>query len=239
MPESLRATHRFFSGIRNRTKILTPQEKTASAANLLSIIAWGIYFLSEGNIHDLAYVFLNLVFFLAVWSTVQRSYLGEPLLWAVFVWGLLNTLAGSTDINGVSLYSISLKDIFGSSAPGALIFFRYDRMIHFLAFGITTTYFFHLLHGPFKTKTENRRTVYLAAFLAGIGLGSINETVEFSASWIIGHLGMYGGYVDTNVDLIANTIGAFFALLVIFLVEKWRTKKEKAAEKRARAIISK
>jgi hypothetical protein len=49
------------------------------------------------------------------------------------------------------------------------------------------------------------------AAIAGMGLGALNEIVEFIAVLTLPETGV-GGYVNTSLDLTANTIGAAFFL---------------------------
>lgn len=50
--------------------------------------------------------------------------------------------------------------------------------------------------------------------LAGLGIGAINETVEFLTT--TAHQGAHvGGYTNTGWDLVANTIGIAIATMVL------------------------
>ena len=55
----------------------------------------------------------------------------------------------------------------------------------------------------------------LIAALCGVGLGALNEVVEFIATRIAET--NVGGYVNTGMDLVYNTIGATIASTAIAL----------------------
>jgi hypothetical protein len=70
------------------------------------------------------------------------------------------------------------------------------------------------LLAPAAPDASMRRNVLVLSVLAGIGLGGINEMIEFLAT--IAHSGAHvGGYVNTGWDLVANTIGSGAAGLLI------------------------
>jgi hypothetical protein len=54
------------------------------------------------------------------------------------------------------------------------------------------------------------------AAAAGMGLGALNELVEFVATLLIPETNV-GGYLNTGWDLVANFVGASFAAAVIYL----------------------
>jgi putative membrane protein len=50
--------------------------------------------------------------------------------------------------------------------------------------------------------------------MAGLGVGAVNEIVEYIATLVVPETGV-GGYDNTLLDLISDLIGALIALLVI------------------------
>jgi len=62
--------------------------------------------------------------------------------------------------------------------------------------------------------TNHRRELVILAVGAALGLGALNEVVEFLAT--LAHHGAHvGGYRNTGWDLVCNVIGAGAAGLVI------------------------
>jgi hypothetical protein len=62
-----------------------------------------------------------------------------------------------------------------------------------------------------RTATGCRPTAgpLVVSALAGMGLGAVNEVVEFIATRLMDT--NVGGYVNTGWDLVANTVGAVIA----------------------------
>ena len=54
------------------------------------------------------------------------------------------------------------------------------------------------------------------AATAGMGLGALNEVVEFAATLLVPETNV-GGYLNTGWDLVANTTGATTAAVLIWL----------------------
>ncbi len=92
---------------------------------------------------------------------------------------------------------------------------QFDHLVHSYGSFIGTLALWALL-APTATESA-RRNLIVMCLLAGIGLGGINEMIEFLAT--IAHSGAHvGGYNNTGWDLVANTIGATTAALVIRLL---------------------
>ncbi|HEY0937565.1 MAG TPA: hypothetical protein VGD91_27975 [Trebonia sp.] len=70
-----------------------------------------------------------------------------------------------------------------------------------------------MLAAPFAG-TGRRRELAILAVGAALGLGALNEMVEFIAT--LAHHGAHaGGYWNTGWDLVCNSVGAIAAGLVI------------------------
>jgi len=52
--------------------------------------------------------------------------------------------------------------------------------------------------------------------LGGLGLGALNEVIEFMAVLLVPATNV-GGYVNTGWDLVSNTAGAAIALAAVYL----------------------
>jgi uncharacterized membrane protein YjdF len=133
------------------------------------------------------------------------------LLWCLSVWGLLHIAGGlvhipeSWPINGDKyvLYSLWL-------IPGI---FKYDHLVHAYGFGVATWLCWQGLSSRLRIKRATIGLLTLCA-LAGMGLGALNEIVEFAATLFIADTNV-GGYVNTGWDLVSNMIGALTAVTLI------------------------
>jgi putative membrane protein len=75
---------------------------------------------------------------------------------------------------------------------------------------------FSLLAGTLKKPAENPIALGIVLVMAGLGMGALNEILEFAVSIWVPQSGV-GGYVNTSLDLCANLIGAILALVYIRL----------------------
>mgnify|MGYP001563090275 CR=1 FL=1 len=61
--------------------------------------------------------------------------------------------------------------------------------------------------------------VSIVVVMAGLGVGALNEVIEFLVTVIVPSTGV-GGYENTSLDLVADLLGALIALIVIRIKEK-------------------
>ena len=120
-------------------------------------------------------------------------------LWLLAVWGLVHMVGGLIEIDGDVLYEIEL----GADQ------LRFDKLVHFFGFGAATLAAYEVL----KATTGRQapvRSIAVAAFFVGLGLGAVNETVEFLITLLPGDDNV-GGFTNTGWDLVANALGAAVA----------------------------
>jgi hypothetical protein len=131
------------------------------------------------------------------------------LLWALTLWGLAHMAGGSLRIVGAVLYNQVLIPIAGEDELRIL---KYDQLVHFYGFAVTAWMLWFILQ---KRVPQLRQTIAIYVFpaLASMGLGAVNEIVEFSAVMLVPHTNV-GGYYNTALDLVFNALGAIFAMLV-------------------------
>ena len=67
-----------------------------------------------------------------------------------------------------------------------------------------------------QCKTKRLTALSIVVVMAGLGVGGLNEIIEFIATVIMPETGV-GGYVNTSLDLVADLIGALIALIYIRL----------------------
>jgi uncharacterized membrane protein YjdF len=151
-----------------------------------------------------SYAGVMILLFLAVAIADRWVGFSTPVLWCLVAWAALHMAGGLIPVgtHGV-LYNQSL------GIPGI----RFDRVVHAFGFGTATVACWQALRRYPAVPEPTAGLVVLAA-LAGLGLGAINETVEFIFTRISASTAI-GGYTNTGFDLISNTIGATVAALWI------------------------
>lgn len=171
------------------------------------VLAYSIYYLSIRNYEFLWYILVLAFFFGLIFFTLERSKLDYFLLWGLSIWGLLHMSGGGVIVGGDVLYNLKLFHLFDIGDTYVL---KFDQVVHVFGFFVTALVAFHVLKEQVKGK-PNWILIYIASALISIGLGTVNEIIEFIATIGITEVNV-GGYYNTLLDLISNAIGAFLAI---------------------------
>ncbi|MBD3244565.1 MAG: hypothetical protein GF335_01075 [Candidatus Moranbacteria bacterium] len=94
--------------------------------------------------------------------------------------------------------------------------------------GVSTLLLYHIIKPAIKIKSRRFVSINIVIIMAGMGVGALNEIVEFIISILIKENGV-GGYENTALDLIANLIGACVAAFLINKDLKKKIKQKKQA----------
>jgi hypothetical protein len=176
------------------------------------ILTYAIYYISIKNYEFLWYIFVLVLFFILIASTIHKSKFDYLILWGLSIWGLLHMSGGGLIINGDVLYNLEIIHLFDLGDTYVL---KFDQFVHMFGFFVTALVSFHLLKKQAKNK-PNWTLVYIASAIISMGLGAVNEIVEFIATVSISQVNV-GGYYNTSLDLISNAIGAFLAIFLMRL----------------------
>ena len=122
---------------------------------------------------------------------------------------------GSIRVNGMVLYNLMLINLVGE--PYNIL--RYDQFVHIIGFGAATLAMYYLLRPLLKQKIKKWTSLSIIVIMAGLGIGALNEIVEFVAVIIVAQTGV-GGYLNTALDLVSDLIGAVIATIYIVTKEK-------------------
>ena len=178
---------------------------------IVMLLAFSVYYFTRKNYEFIIYIFVILFFFVLILFTNMRVNYSNISLWGLAIWGTLHMAGGGIPVKGDVLYKLILIPITEN-------IFRYDQFVHIIGFGVATLIMFELLKP--KLKPIDRWTALsIVVVMAGLGVGAVNEIVEYIATLILPDTGV-GGYDNTLLDLISDLIGALFALLVIRCREK-------------------
>lgn len=138
----------------------------------------------------------------------RKTRLSQLVLWGLALWGLAHMVGGLVQISGEVIYEHSL-------GGGEL---RFDKIVHFFGFGFATLAAYELLRATVGREAP-ARSVAITALFVGLGLGALNETIEFLITLLPGDSNV-GGFSNTGWDLVANTLGAATASLLTPLISK-------------------
>ena len=173
---------------------------------------------ATGNGEFVFYIVVMLCLVAFVVGVHLRFGFSNGLLWSLSIWGLLHMAGGllpvpaSWPINGDVrvLYSWWL-------IPNAL---KYDHVVHAFGFGTTTWACWQVLRSILRSRSQPGAQVHptmgmlVLCAAAGLGFGALNEVVEFAATLLVPETNV-GGYINTGWDLVANSVGASCAALLI------------------------
>lgn len=143
----------------------------------------------------------------------RRVPLSTGALWCLSLWGLLHMIGGLVHVpEGWPVQGD--KSVFYSLwlIPDYL---KYDQILHAFGFGASTWICWQVLRRTFPAARPTAGILLLCA-LAGMGLGAVNEIIEFMATILIPDTNV-GGYLNTGWDLVANAAGAAGAAAIIRL----------------------
>lgn len=175
--------------------------------------------LRQGNSEFLMYAAIMVVLISIVLLLHRAIRFSRLTLWLLAIWGLLHMCGGTIHVDP------ALTDAYRSAGtpearPESAVLYsmrlhpalpRYDQIVHAFGFFSATLASYQglitLLGAPRRAATA------CAAALMGMGLGAVNEVIEFVAVLTIPETNV-GGYINTGWDLVANTIGAVGAAAV-------------------------
>lgn len=178
--------------------------------NLAYILAFAFYYISIKNYEFLWYVGVLVFFAVLIMSTLSKSKFDYFVLWGLSIWGLLHMAGGGVRVGDNVLYALEIIKLFN---VGDTFVLKFDQFVHFYGFGVTTLAAYHLLKPYFNERT-NYKVVYPLLAAVSMGLGALNEIVEFIAVVTFPQTGV-GGYYNTALDLVFNMLGAIAGAFVV------------------------
>lgn len=173
--------------------------------NFLYLLAFFIVCLVTGNREFLFYMAVMLGIAALVAILHFRVNLPYAALWALSVWGLAHMAGGNIHLPGDTRVLYNFWLILG--------YLRYDHVVHAYGFGVSTWVTWLSIRGQL-THPFPRLGVLIVCVGVGMGLGAVNEVVEFIATLLIPDTNV-GGYVNTGWDLVANFTGCLISAICI------------------------
>jgi len=182
--------------------------------NVLVMLFFGTSYILKKNYEFMVYVGVIVFFILLIIYAHKRIDFPMIVYWGLTLWSFLHMSGGWFYFNGTRLYDIILVPIVG--APYHIL--RYDQFVHVIGFCVATLAMFYLIK-PLIKDFNRWAALSIVVVMAGLGVGALNEIIEFIAAVIISVTGV-GGYENTSLDLVADLVGALVALIIIRFREK-------------------
>ncbi|MEI4196027.1 hypothetical protein [Roseovarius sp. E0-M6] len=195
---------------------LKPREYPVAIFTTVYVLAFTVWFLMSGNYEFVVYVITMFILITLIGRSLRSVEYPVSMLWALSAWGLLHMAGGGVPVAGSVLYSLQLFPI--TPADGEMQLLKYDQIVHAYGFGVTAWVLWYLMkrHFPMLMGTK---TSLLYPALAAMGLGTVNEIIEFIAILSVPETNV-GGYFNTALDLVFNALGAAIAMTIIAATAK-------------------
>ena len=168
---------------------------------------WTAYGVATGSDATVAYLLTMLALFAVVAVVHARVGFSAGVLWVLAAWGFAHMAGGLVASGDGVLYNASL-----GASP-----LRYDRVVHAIGFGTAAVACWQALRSIDPTVPMTPGVAVLVASM-GMGVGAVNEVVEFFASRAFA--ANVGGYVNTGWDLVANLVGCTVAATALYVRER-------------------
>ena len=184
------------------------------------IVTASWFALQRGNSEFMLYIGVMLLLIPAVVWVHSRVLLNDAVLWGLSIWGFVHMAGGLVPVpeawpiegNTRVLYSWWI-------VPDRL---KYDHVVHAYGFGLATWVCWQGMRAAIWRHGNGAVPSFglmVLAASAGMGLGSLNELVEFAATLLVPETNV-GGYLNTGWDLVANMCGAVTAATLIWMYDR-------------------
>ncbi|HVM02557.1 MAG TPA: hypothetical protein VM263_07785 [Acidimicrobiales bacterium] len=170
---------------------LSPAERRALALAASATVGFGAYGAATGAPSTAAYL-VAVSALAATLLSLRRRPLPSPLAYGLAALAAAHLAGGLVGVGDGVLYNASYRT--------AVL--QYDHLVHSSAVFVGTLTVWTVLSG----RRGGGATVAVWV-LAGLGLGALNEMVEFLATLAHGGSAV-GGYRNTGWDLVSNVVGA-------------------------------
>ena len=182
---------------------------------IINLIYLGIAFFvfnSRKNYEFIMYIGVVVFFLLLILFTNKKVNYPNIILWGLTLWGAMHMAGGGLLLKGeMRLYELILIPISESYS-----IFRYDQLVHIIGFGIATLLMYVLIEPKLKDNCKIGASVGIVVVMAGLGVGALNEIIEFLATVVMPETGV-GGFINTSMDLVSDLLGSALAYLWVYL----------------------
>ncbi len=186
---------------------ITKSQLVLLVSTIAYIVIFASIYLNKRNYEFISYVGVLTFFLILIGLMHLRFHFTTGVLTGMSIWGLLHMSGGSLIVNGSVLYKYQIFS-----------FLRFDQFVHLWGFGFATLLAYYVLR-PYLNKERNIIAISVLLVFIGMGIGALNEIIEFVAVLTFTKTGV-GGYYNNMWDMVFNTFGAIIAVLYINLKRK-------------------
>lgn len=179
------------------------------------MLGFGGLAMARGNT-EFVFYWLAMAVIIAVTLAVHRRVGFSPVvLWLLAIWGMLHMAGGTVPIPPDLVGGEDALPVLYSLKVSAWLP-KYDQATHAFGFFGATLASMEALACAMRSRGGSARIgvgLAAAAVLCGMGLGALNEVLEFIVTLTVQKHNV-GGYENTGWDLVSNLIGAASAGVV-------------------------
>jgi len=183
---------------------------------LYTLAALG-YSVATSNWEFVYYSLWLVVFVLGVLWMHRRVLIPGWILIGLAVWGAVHLAGGTIPIDSKFLDpGETNRTLYNMRVSPWLP--KYDQVVHAYGFFVSTLAAWAGLRATYVIPPSLGFGLLLAVGLIGMGLGGMNEVIEFVGTLIFPNTNV-GGYVNTGWDLVCNMTGCIAAVGVVHVWE--------------------
>lgn len=182
-------------------------EKFIVYFTLVYVTIFAINALVSGNSEFIYYTAMMILTISVILFIHRRMHFYPIILLSLSILGLFHLLGGNYYVYGIRLYDYWL-------IPPNI--FKYDNFIHTFGSGVMVMLAYAMLKPVLRDPFEQHDNYFIILLvLIGMGLGVINEVIEFIAVLTFKAGNEVGYYTNTLLDLIYNTVGAVIMAIIL------------------------
>jgi uncharacterized membrane protein YjdF len=189
-----------------------PFPRAVAIFTVLYLLVFGGLALTQGNKEFVFYLAVMLALIGMVYALHMRVAFSTLVLWLLATWGLMH-LAGGTVHVPPELVDEGKSPVLYSMRPWDSLP-KYDQVTHAFGFFVATLASAEALIAAARPRRISAGFA-VACGLMGVGLGALNEVVEFVAVLLLPETNV-GGYENTAWDLVSNSIGAAIGAVLVY-----------------------
>lgn len=166
---------------------------------------FSVYAVLNRNFEFVYYTILMILLVLYIYKKQHALWLSNNIVWGLAIIGLMHIIGGGFTFGGTRIYDL---EIFGGV--------HYDNLVHGFGLFVITFVSYNLI-APFVNPDlqKNRTALVLLILLVSLGIGAVNEIIEFGAVLLFDVGSRVGDFYNTGWDLVFNTLGSLIALAFI------------------------
>ena len=195
----------------------------------LSIVVFNLVYLviasflchSRSNFEFFIYIGVVATAIAVILIINSRIPLDLTLLWLMSIWGLAHMAGGLIDVPAGWPTSGGLRVLYNWWLIPEK--FKYDQLVHAYGFGMCTWLLWDIMRFSIAKRAGKSVIQIVPSFgllffcaLGAMGLGSINEVVEFFVMLNIPEANV-GDYNNTGWDMVANMTGSILVAFVLYI----------------------